>query len=345
MPSTFTITFADPSKPSFDIAPLEFDGPEHFITDPDKCHSSLHLFGHGNDEYGKRANENFLRLLENFASTTPPISPTIGQLWFDIGTNLLYIYDNTMSWKPLGGTTPGPGTPGQVQVNLFAYNNQTVFSGLPTYISGNGGNLSIYLNGIKQSYPSAYVETSANTITLSSGATEGDMLLGEIFQLVYDTGAGITQIIKSERFATDGMTEVSIPSFNPALNTLMVWINGVKQIPDIAYTASVGNIVLSSPLASQDVVEAYILTITNASGLGLAYQAFTMTSGQSSINLTNPINISSDSLNQLPLVFVNGVRQHIGTFTLVNSTTILFSTPLQLNDSVEVYVFGVTNIK
>lgn len=346
MPSTFTITFTDPSKPSFEIAPLEFDGPDHFSTEPDKCNSSLHLFGHGNDDYGVRANENFLRLLENFASSTPPVKPTVGQLWFDVSANALKIYDNTLTWVPLGSTTPTPGQTGITQVNIFAFNNQTLFSGLPTYVSGNSGNLSIYVNGVKQSFPSSYVETSTTSITLSLGAVEGDMILGEIFPFVHDTGSGVSHVIKLEQTATTGtITAMPVPSFNPSLHTLMVWVNGVKQVPGTAYTANSGQIVFSSPISVGDIVETYVLTIVNTTGSGLVYQLVSATAGQNTINLSTPINIASDSSNQLPLVFINGIRQHIGTFTIMNSTTIVFSTPLQLNDVVEVYVFGVTHLR
>lgn len=51
--------------------------------------------------YGKIIAENFLRLLENFASPVKPLNPIEGQLWYDSGTGTLQINDGTgeQGWK------------------------------------------------------------------------------------------------------------------------------------------------------------------------------------------------------------------------------------------------------
>jgi hypothetical protein len=48
--------------------------------------------------YGEIQNENFLKLLENFAKSTPPPRPIGGQLWYDTANKRLSIYDTT-GWK------------------------------------------------------------------------------------------------------------------------------------------------------------------------------------------------------------------------------------------------------
>ncbi len=59
------------------------------ITLPDKqknnTSTSLVLTGRASADYGEIQQENFLRLLENFASTYPPEHATVGQLWYDYG--------------------------------------------------------------------------------------------------------------------------------------------------------------------------------------------------------------------------------------------------------------------
>lgn len=57
----------------------------------DSTSTSLVLTGKGVPNYGEIQQENFIRLLENFASNTPPINPTIGQLWFKADDNVLYV--------------------------------------------------------------------------------------------------------------------------------------------------------------------------------------------------------------------------------------------------------------
>jgi microcystin-dependent protein len=48
--------------------------------------------------YGQIIAENFLHLLENFASANPPVNPVEGQLWYSTADEVLYIWDLT-NWK------------------------------------------------------------------------------------------------------------------------------------------------------------------------------------------------------------------------------------------------------
>ena len=92
--TTYTIDFTDStvdpvSKAPFQIGPGDYDGPDQ--VDPSKSHTSINLFGQGYLRYGEKANENFLRMLENFASSHAPVNPTVGQLWYDTGTSSLKV--------------------------------------------------------------------------------------------------------------------------------------------------------------------------------------------------------------------------------------------------------------
>ena len=62
--------------------------------------------------YGQIIAENFLSLLENFASTNQPVNPVEGQLWYDStgGTQTLKIWDNT-AWKAASGIQKGVSQP------------------------------------------------------------------------------------------------------------------------------------------------------------------------------------------------------------------------------------------
>jgi len=57
--------------------------------------TSLNLVGKNYAGYGLSINENFVYLLENFANTSQPAKPIIGQTWFDTNSsqNKLKIYD------------------------------------------------------------------------------------------------------------------------------------------------------------------------------------------------------------------------------------------------------------
>lgn len=60
--------------------------------------------------YGQIIAENFLSLLENFASSSQPVNPIEGQLWYDTTNGVLQLYDNT-SWKAASNIQKGPTEP------------------------------------------------------------------------------------------------------------------------------------------------------------------------------------------------------------------------------------------
>jgi len=72
--------------------------------------TSLRFVGKNYAGYGEIQNENFLHLLESFASSNSPARPVSGQLWFDAGTNKLKFYDGT-KFKTTGGAEVSATTP------------------------------------------------------------------------------------------------------------------------------------------------------------------------------------------------------------------------------------------
>ncbi len=73
----------------------------------DTTSTSLTLTGKGTPNYGEIQQENFIRLLENFASDTPPPHPTYGQIWFNTIDHSLYFLDTDTVWKRIGGIFKG----------------------------------------------------------------------------------------------------------------------------------------------------------------------------------------------------------------------------------------------
>jgi len=72
--------------------------------------TSLQLFGKSYSGFGEGLNENLVKLLENAASTSAPTAPLRGELWFDVNTNQLKVYDGT-SFKPTGGSKSSGSQP------------------------------------------------------------------------------------------------------------------------------------------------------------------------------------------------------------------------------------------
>jgi len=65
---------------------------------------AVKLIGKNYAGYGEIQNENFVYLLENFASENPPSKKTAGQLWFDSSSKKLKVYDDSISrFKTISG--------------------------------------------------------------------------------------------------------------------------------------------------------------------------------------------------------------------------------------------------
>lgn len=65
--------------------------------------TELKFVGKNFSGYGEAQNENFLHLLENFASNTAPLKAISGQLWYDSSTSKLKFYDG-IKWRAAGST-------------------------------------------------------------------------------------------------------------------------------------------------------------------------------------------------------------------------------------------------
>ena len=61
----------------------------------DNSVTDLTLIGKNYKGFGEWLNENFVRLLENFASTSQPANPLTGQLWYDKQDQRLKIFNGT----------------------------------------------------------------------------------------------------------------------------------------------------------------------------------------------------------------------------------------------------------
>jgi len=76
----------------------------------DQTTTDLTLIGKNSTGYGVFINDNFVHILENFANTSQPNNPIIGQLWFDTTQNRLKVYDG-VQFKVTGGTLIGATVP------------------------------------------------------------------------------------------------------------------------------------------------------------------------------------------------------------------------------------------
>ena len=70
----------------------------------DEIKTDLTLIGKNYSGFGEALNENFVKLLENFAGTAVPTKPIRGQIWFDTNELKLKVYNGT-SFQPVSSAT------------------------------------------------------------------------------------------------------------------------------------------------------------------------------------------------------------------------------------------------
>ena len=90
----------------------------------DSVSSSLTLIGKNVNAYGQYVNNNFVGLLENFASITSPRSPVQGQIWFDTSEGRIKVY-NLDQFKPVGSPIIATAEPGEAVNGDFWFNPTT----------------------------------------------------------------------------------------------------------------------------------------------------------------------------------------------------------------------------
>jgi len=94
------------------------------VGEVDSSTTSLDLIGKNVNNYGEFFNNNFVKLLTNFADDTQPNSPQEGQLWFDTSAGRLKIYDGS-NWDSTLGSYVDNNEPANIGTGEFWFNDTT----------------------------------------------------------------------------------------------------------------------------------------------------------------------------------------------------------------------------
>jgi hypothetical protein len=199
------------------------DGPD---INPGSNVSDLDLFGKNYPYYGQYMDENFVKLLQNFANAIPPSAPLEGELWYDISNSsnfVLRVYDGT-SWIPVTPVWVSTSAPVTTQVGaqwwdstnyqLNMYNGSGWTTIGPAYKSPDGKSgaivedvldttgathtiIKFYTNNnviAISSYDQAFTLSPANPITGFSLVRPGFTLAAENNNLIYGTTVNAQQL-------------------------------------------------------------------------------------------------------------------------------------------------------
>lgn len=88
----------------------------------DNLSTDITLIGKNYSGFGEALNENFIKLLENFASTSKPTKPIRGQIWFDVSESKLKVYSGT-EFLPVSSATISSAQPSTLSVGDLWFND------------------------------------------------------------------------------------------------------------------------------------------------------------------------------------------------------------------------------
>ena len=88
----------------------------------DNLSTDLTLIGKNYSGFGEYLNENFIKLLENFANSSEPANPIKGQIWFDTNESKLKVYSGTQ-FTPVSSATISSTQPANLGVGDLWFND------------------------------------------------------------------------------------------------------------------------------------------------------------------------------------------------------------------------------
>jgi hypothetical protein len=176
--------------------------------------TSLALPGRGYLNYGEPVNQNMLWIMQNFANSSAPTNPVVGQLWYNTSNNNLQVYTAGSAWVSAGGavistTQPTGLTAANAGALWFDNTNKQmwVWSGTTWLLIGPLGSVINANNPINPALPSNSVIRAAQiTDTVNSNHQVWEIII-----------AGTLIAI----FSLDGAFNTTISGFttvNPGLN-------------------------------------------------------------------------------------------------------------------------------
>ena len=289
--------------------------------------TDLALFGKGYAGFGERLNENFVKVLENFANTTAPANKIKGQLWYDTLANQIKVW-NGSKFKPVGSSTSSASQPSNANTGdmWFDTNNSQlyVYSGTawtligPTTVAGSG-------------------VTAVSSVTIADNVGVNKSIL----KLV--TNDVIVGIVSAEEFTPQ--TAISgFATINKGI-TLSTSISN-NRFKGVATTATgllmsdLTTVILADNFLRSDTTDTATGSITFESGVGIGTASkSTITQSSNDLNIVNTVstgdinflvNTSTTAMTvdgatgtvSIPELRVAGNLVVTGTQVIVNTATL-----------------------
>jgi len=281
--------------------------------------TDLALFGKGYAGFGERLNENFVKVLENFANTTAPANKIKGQLWYDTLANQIKVW-NGSKFKPVGSSTTSASQPANANTGdmwfdtnnsqLYVYSSTAWTLIGPTAVAGSG-----------------VTQVSSETIKDNAGVNKSI--------LKFITNDTIVGIVSAEEFTP----QTAIAGFATIYKgiTLSTSISN-NRFRGVATTATGlllddnTTIVLSDNFLRSDTTDtaAGLITFVSGAGIGTANQGKILQNSNdidfqvkvSGVD-TTVMTLDGDTASvSIPRLTVSGTLTVTGTQVVVNTTTL-----------------------
>lgn len=168
----------------------------------DTVSTSLTLIGKNVNAYGDDINTNFIRLMENFANTSEPTSPLVGQLWFNTLEQRMYFYNNSLQFKPVGGPIVSDSQPeGLVSGDLWidtSARQLKFYDGSNLITAGPSYDYALGKTGVLTETVADNSSTNRTVANLYSNGTLIGIVSDSVFTLnsAFSSSTGITSVNK-----------------------------------------------------------------------------------------------------------------------------------------------------
>lgn len=316
----------------------------------DQTSTDLTIIGKNVSGYGEYLNENFVKLLENFANDSSPSNPIVGQIWFDTAENRLKVYDGTgfrIGAGPIVSGNQPPMIQGDIWINsnenqMYVSDGQDIFLVGPLYgrTQGTSGSVTetiLDTNSIPRTIVKFYV---GNTLL---GIFSKEVIefapLSAIPQFVGAIGPGFNQsTLAGQKF------KITVTKADALVNSVGTSFNSDSFMKTQSNTASTGVVTLTNSLplilgpGGNNEIRSDANTfqiISNTSGQFFRIKTKNASVTQDAITVNSSSNtVGIFQSNPAYKLDVNGDVRISGDLLIEGSTTTINSTNLVIEDHI-----------
>jgi hypothetical protein len=160
----------------------------------DKVTTSLTLIGKNVNAYGTDINQNYIKILENFANSTPPPGNNlVGQVWYDSAKQQLKVFTASNQYKPIGApiisaTRPPTLSPGDLWYDTTAQQLKFLETSANLVVIGPSTDITVGKSG--------WVTEVYNTVTnqTAEGLYSNGTLLGILSDTAFTASTTLTNL-------------------------------------------------------------------------------------------------------------------------------------------------------